>query len=119
LVAARAHRHGTAAHAEGVFGGVVPQRSTGPALALLQLTDELHHTTYNVASGHATSNAEVITALQSVEPSFQFELPSAGDRPQTWLDITRLREDTGFQPRYDTVTGAADYIAWLRAGNTR
>ncbi|GAB2585233.1 NAD-dependent epimerase [Paractinoplanes abujensis] len=94
-------------------------RDAGRALALLQLTEHLRHTTYNVASGHATSNAEVVTALRSVEPSFRAELPSAGDRPRTWLDITRLREDTGFEPRYDTAAAAADYVAWLRAGNTR
>ncbi|WFE26562.1 NAD(P)-dependent oxidoreductase [Solwaraspora sp. WMMD791] len=94
-------------------------KDTGRALALLQLTDGLRHATYNVASGHATSNAEIITAIQSSEPGFQFELPSAGDRPYSWLDITRLREDTGFEPRYDTATAATDYIAWLRAGNTR
>lgn len=94
-------------------------KDAGRALALLQLTEELHHTTYNVASGRATSNAEVITAIRSVEPGFRFELPSAGARPQAWLDITRLREDTGFEPQYDTAAGAADYIAWLRAGNER
>ncbi|MDR7275222.1 NAD-dependent epimerase/dehydratase family protein [Catenuloplanes atrovinosus] len=94
-------------------------RDTGRALALLQLTDELRHSTYNVASGHATSNADVIAALRSVEPGFRAELPSAGPRPQRWLDITRLREDTGFQPRYDTAAAAADYVDWLRAGNDR
>ncbi|KAA0940506.1 NAD-dependent epimerase/dehydratase family protein [Streptomyces apricus] len=94
-------------------------KDTGRALALLQLADELHHSTYNVASGRATSNADVLTAIESVEPGFRWELPSAGARPVSWLDITRLREDTGFEPRYDTAAAAADYIAWLRAGNER
>jgi UDP-glucose 4-epimerase len=94
-------------------------KDTGRALALLQLADELHHSTYNVASGRATSNADVITAIQSVEPGFRWELPSAGARPVSWLDITRLREDTGFEPQYDTAAAAADYLAWLRAGNER
>lgn len=94
-------------------------KDTGRALALLQLADTLRHSTYNVASGRATSNAEIISALTSVEPAFAYELPSAGDRPVSWLDITRLREDTGFEPRYDTVAAAADYIAWLRAGHQR
>ncbi|MDT8913410.1 NAD(P)-dependent oxidoreductase [Amycolatopsis sp. PS_44_ISF1] len=92
---------------------------TGRALALLQLADELHHPTYNIASGRPTSNADVIEAIESVEPGFRFELPSAGPRPVSWLDITRLREDTGFRPRYDTAAAAAEYIAWLRAGNER
>jgi UDP-glucose 4-epimerase len=94
-------------------------KDTGRALALLQLAGKLNHNTYNVASGRATSNTDVITAINSVEPGFQYELPSAGDHPVNWLDITRLREDTGFEPRYDTAAAAADYIAWLRAGNER
>ncbi|GAA2846332.1 NAD-dependent epimerase [Actinoplanes cyaneus] len=94
-------------------------KDTGRALALLQLAGKLNHSTYNVASGRATSNVDVITAINSVEPGFQYELPSAGDHQVNWLDITRLREDTGFEPRYDTAAAAADYIAWLRAGNER
>ncbi|MFG1996391.1 NAD-dependent epimerase/dehydratase family protein [Actinoplanes sp. NPDC048988] len=94
-------------------------KDTGRALALLQLAPKLSHSTYNVASGRATSNADVITAIRSVEPEFRCDLPSGGNRPVSWLDITRLREDTGFEPRYDTAAAAADYIAWLRAGNQR
>lgn len=94
-------------------------KDTGRALALLQLTEELHHSTYNVASGHPTSNADVVAAIASVEPGFAQELPSAGEQPVSWLDTTRLREDTGFAPRYDTAAAAADYLAWLRAGNDR
>jgi UDP-glucose 4-epimerase len=93
-------------------------KDTGRGLALLQLTEKLNHTTYNVASGRATSNADVIAALQSIEPSFSVELPSA-PAPVSWQDITRLREDTGFEPQYDTATAAADYVNWLRAGNER
>jgi UDP-glucose 4-epimerase len=33
------------------------------------------------------------------------------------LDISRLREDTGYQTGYETERAAADYIAWLRAGH--
>ena len=94
-------------------------KDTGRALALLQLAEELHHSTYNVASGRATSNADVVTAINSVEPGFQCDLPSGADRSVSWLDITRLREDTGFEPQYDTAAAAADYITWLRAGNQR
>ncbi|GIE72402.1 NAD-dependent epimerase/dehydratase family protein [Actinoplanes palleronii] len=94
-------------------------KDTGHALALLQLAGELRHTTYNVASGHTTSNADVIAAIASTEPGFGYQLPSAGARPVSWLDITRLRKDTGFEPRWDTAAAAADYIAWFRAGNER
>jgi len=35
------------------------------------------------------------------------------------LDISRLRQDTGYQPAYDTQSAVADYLAWLRAGHPR
>ncbi|MFS0703367.1 NAD-dependent epimerase/dehydratase family protein [Cellulomonas sp. 179-A 9B4 NHS] len=94
-------------------------KDTGRALASLQLAGQLHHTTYNVGSGRATSNTEVVAALTSVEPDFRWTLPSRGEHPVSWLDTTRLREDTGFAPRYDTAAAAADYVAWLRAGHER
>ncbi|GAB7036900.1 MULTISPECIES: NAD-dependent epimerase/dehydratase family protein [Catenuloplanes] len=93
-------------------------KDTGRAIALLQLADELRHATYNVASGRATSNAEVIAAIRDAVPDAAVDLPSAAvAAPRAWLDITRLRDDTGFTPEYDTTRAAADYIAWLRAGN--
>jgi UDP-glucose 4-epimerase len=94
-------------------------KDTGRAIALLALADRLDHRTYNVASGHATTNAEVAAAIRQVVPDAQVELPSGGETRQAWLDITRLREDTGYEPVWDIERAAADYIAWLRAGNER
>ena len=94
-------------------------KDTGRAMALLQLAGHLNHRTYNVASGHATSNAEVITAIKTVVPDARLELADGGDPRRSWLDITRLQQDTGYRPAYDLDRAAADYIAWLRAGNER
>jgi UDP-glucose 4-epimerase len=30
------------------------------------------------------------------------------------MDITRLREDTGFRPQYDVERAVPDYVSWLR-----
>jgi hypothetical protein len=50
------------------------------------------------------------------------ELPEgrspAGSGQPPCLDITRLRQDTGYQPAYDTGRAVADYLAWLREGPT-
>ncbi|KAF4408544.1 NAD-dependent epimerase/dehydratase family protein [Streptomyces lycii] len=89
------------------------------AIALLQLTDRLNHSTYNVASGRATTNAEVIAAIRKVIPGARIDLPAGGSTPQSHLDITRLRQDTGYRPAYDTERAAADYISWLGAGHER
>jgi UDP-glucose 4-epimerase len=61
----------------------------------------------------------VIAAIREAVPEAELDLPADTGRPGTALDITRLRQDTGFEPEYDTVRAAADYIAWLRAGNER
>ncbi|WP_432840117.1 NAD-dependent epimerase/dehydratase family protein [Dactylosporangium sp. CA-092794] len=89
------------------------------AIALLQLAGRLHHRTYNVASGRATTNAEVIAAIRRVVPDARIDLPTGGTGQYTCLDITRIRQDTGYRPVYDAERAAADYIGWLRAGNER
>jgi UDP-glucose 4-epimerase len=94
-------------------------KDCGRAIALLQLADQLRHRTYNVASGRATTNAEVIAAIKKVVPDARIELPTGGTGQPSYLDITRLQQDTGYRPAYDTERAAADYIAWLRAGNER
>lgn len=94
-------------------------KDTGRAIALLQLAGRLNHRTYNVASGRVTTNADIIDAIHEVEPHTVLELAPGSGRPGNPLDITRLRDDTGFEPEWDTPRSAADYIAWLRAGNAR
>lgn len=92
-------------------------KDTGRAIALLQLAERLGHRTYNVASGRATTNAEIIAAIGRSVPGARVDLPTGGDPRQNYLDITRLQEDTGFKPEYDTERAVADYVDWLRAGN--
>jgi UDP-glucose 4-epimerase len=94
-------------------------RDCGRAIALLQTAAKLNHRTYNVASGRATSNAEIIAAIKDVVPDAEVDLPTGGTGGRTWLDITRLHQDTGYEPAYDTRRAVADYLDWLRAGNER
>ncbi|MEV4358289.1 NAD(P)-dependent oxidoreductase [Nonomuraea sp. NPDC049625] len=96
-------------------------KDCGRALALLQLADRLAHRTYNVASGRATTNGEVAAAIRKLVPGARVGLPEGRDpaAQNTWLDITRLREDTGYEPAYDPERAVADYLAWLRAANER
>jgi UDP-glucose 4-epimerase len=94
-------------------------KDTGRAIALLQTASNLTYRTYNVASGRATTNAEVSAAIKSVIPGADVDLPDGTPRPQTYLDISRIHADTGYEPEYDTEHAAADYIAWLQSGNHR
>jgi UDP-glucose 4-epimerase len=94
-------------------------KDTGRAIALLQLADRLNHRTYNVGSGRATTNGEIAGAIRKVVPDARVDLPAGGGAPHMVFDIDRLRQDTGYRPEYDTERAAADYLAWLRAGNAR
>jgi UDP-glucose 4-epimerase len=94
-------------------------KDTGRAIALLQITEHLTHRTYNVASGRLTTNADIIDAIHTLEPDLHLDLPQGNNGPGIVLDITRLHDDTGYQPEYDTTRAAADYIAWLQAGHGR
>ncbi|MCO5973845.1 NAD-dependent epimerase/dehydratase family protein [Actinoallomurus soli] len=98
-------------------------KDCGRAIALLQTAPSLHHRTYNVGSGHVTKNAEVVEAIRTVIPDAANDLP-AGRGPDApgedqYLDITRLHQDTGFTPAYDTERAVQDYLAWLTAGHER
>jgi UDP-glucose 4-epimerase len=94
-------------------------KDCGRALARLQLAGHLRHRTYNVASGRATTYAQLIAAIRNLVPDTRLELPSGGTSRPSYLDITRLREDTGYQPSYNTDRAVADYLAWLEAGHER
>jgi UDP-glucose 4-epimerase len=91
------------------------------AIALLQVTETLHHQVYNVASGRPTKNQDIVEAIKKVLPDFQLELPPGpgGADPDAlpYQDITWLTQDTGYQPQYTTEQAIADYIGWLRVGN--
>lgn len=102
---------------------LVYARDCGRAIALLQLAGHLEHRVYNVAAGRSTSNGELAAAIGRLVPGTRIELPSGrdpeGQGRDIYLDIARLRADTGFRPAYDTERAVADYAAWLRAGNER
>jgi UDP-glucose 4-epimerase len=93
------------------------------AIALLQLAPRLSHRTYNIASGKVLTNREVAAAVRKLVPDARTGIPEghspAGSSQPACLDITRLREDTGYQPAYDTERAVADYLAWLREGHDR
>jgi nucleoside-diphosphate-sugar epimerase len=89
----------------------------GHAIALLMTTETLRHTTYNVSNGQPSTNREFAEAVQAIVPEADPNLlpgrqNGPGDDP--YLDITRLTEDTGFKPAFDTAAAVADYVSWRR-----
>lgn len=95
---------------------------TGQGVALAYLAERPAHRVYNVASGRSYVVAEVVEALRRVEPSAQVEVgpgqfeadPFQAGNLRGPLDITRAREDLGFEPRYSLEDGLRAYVDWWR-----
>jgi UDP-glucose 4-epimerase len=92
-------------------------KDCGRAIALLMLAERLNHGTYNVSAGRLVRNSEVAGAINATVPGADIALPAGrtpGRPPDNYMDITRLREDTGFRPEYDVEQAVPDYVNWLR-----
>ncbi|HWL99214.1 MAG TPA: NAD(P)-dependent oxidoreductase [Nocardioidaceae bacterium] len=92
-------------------------KDCGQAIALLMLTEQLNHRTYNVSTGRLVRYSEVVAAINAAVPGANITLPEGRnpDRPSdNYLEITRLREDTGFRPQYDVEHAVPDYVDWLK-----
>lgn len=84
--------------------------------AIATRIDSLRHGTYNLGTGRGTTVAEIIKSLQDasgVRMTPYVTGRRAGDPAQTIADVTRVREDTGWQARY-TIRDIAE-SSWLAA----
>ncbi len=90
------------------------------AIAMLHTAEKLQHSVYNVGSETAVPNLELVDTIKRVAPKFEAELPP-GHSPFLLpvMETRRLREDTGFYPKFDTYTAIQDYVEWLKAGNPK
>lgn len=89
-------------------------------IQLLHTTEKLNHQIYNVGGGRAVTNQEIVDAIRELIPDAN--LPMLEGRGPRWrsngyMDLARLKEDTGYTTRYEIPAAVADYITWLRAGN--
>ena len=91
------------------------------AIALLQTAEKLQYDVYNVGSGSATPNREVVEAVKRAVPNFKVELPPGHFPfpPLPLMETKRLQEDTGFVPNFDIQSAIRHYVDWLKAGNPK
>jgi nucleoside-diphosphate-sugar epimerase len=89
--------------------------------AAILLADRLGYDAYNVGWGRGTSAEQAVAALGRIVPRLRVEW--CPERLSPWsgagatagpLRCDRLRQDLGWQPRYDLDSGLAEYIEWLR-----
>jgi len=103
-------------------------RDVARAMALLLKRPELRGRIYNLGYGKLTSIGEFAAAIRQALPETEIHL---GDGPgpltstktpmdiNACVDITRLREETGFAPEYDSRRAVEHYLEWAGTGNYR
>jgi UDP-glucose 4-epimerase len=61
---------------------------------------------------------ELVDAVMKAAPDARIELkPGAnpnGNPANNYLDLTRVKDEFGFEPRYPIERGLPDYIEWLK-----
>lgn len=108
-------------------GGIVPFEEDGGdfcyvkdcarGIQMVHMGENLRHTVYNVAGGKTVTSKDLADAVKRVIPDAQLAMkPGKGPtwRPNPYQDLTRAREDVGYEPQYDVFSGMADYLEWLR-----
>lgn len=94
------------------------------AFCALTLAERVSHTLYNVSAGSAHSLRAIAAAVAELLPGLVWEpvaTPEAANlvvHPPSErgpMDLSRLRDDLGFTPRYGLREGLAAYLAWLSA----
>lgn len=95
------------------------------ALTLLLKAPRLRHRIYNLGYGKLTSIGAFADAIKQLLPDAEVHLgDSSGPLTSTrtpmdihaCVDISRLREETGFAPEYDVCRGVEHYVEWARGG---
>jgi UDP-glucose 4-epimerase len=85
---------------------------------LVHLADTLKYPVYNVGGGRAFRMQEVADAVLETIPTAKAELKPGsnprGNPKDNYLELSRVKEEFGFTPRFPIERGVPDYIDWLR-----
>ena len=94
------------------------------AVRLLLDADSLPHRVFNLSGGHVYPLSDVTRTLQELLPDCEFQWVKEGEQADVTLDnmperspldITRLREDVGYQSAYTLKQGLTTALPWWRA----
>jgi UDP-glucuronate 4-epimerase len=72
---------------------------------------------YNIGRGQPVPLLEIIGSIEQAtgKPATLVMRPKQpGDVDQTFADISRLRDETGFAPRVSLAEGIAEFVSWFR-----
>lgn len=99
-------------------------KDVASAVVALLEKDRPSHGAYNLSYGKLYTLEDVLEVFEALEPSFRYEVIAqqepahvAYDETEQRgpMDVTRLREDIGYEPRYDLESGIRAYMDWLQS----
>jgi UDP-glucose 4-epimerase len=90
-------------------------KDTAAGIHLVHAAPTLRHRIYNIGSGQATRNSELVDAVREVVPSFEAELLPGGDAANRYMDLSRISSELGYKPTIGVKGGLAEYVDWLRS----
>ena len=89
------------------------------AIGMIHLTKEPKDKVYNIATGKSHTLKEVTEVINKLIPDSHIELKGESPpRDPFILDVSRLRDEFGYQPKYDLEHGIQEYIDWIVRGKT-
>ncbi|MBJ7275814.1 MULTISPECIES: NAD-dependent epimerase/dehydratase family protein [Marinobacter] len=98
-------------------------RDTAHALILASQVENVQHRIFHIGSGEGRSLRDFAESVTKVIPEARIQIGDGldylnlGRQMYAIFDITRAKEELGFQPRYTTDTAVEDYIALVRTLN--
>jgi len=95
-------------------GDVCYVKDSALGIQLVHAAPTLRHRIYNVGSGQATRNADLVSAIREVVPEFHAELLPGGDADNRYMDLSRISTELGYQPEFGVERGLAEYVDWVR-----
>ena len=87
------------------------------AIQLLQTENKLSHRVYNISNDAPLNYREFAELVKKIVPGTEINLQAGQgprNRPNAYMDNTRIREEVGYRPEYNPERAIAEYIDWLR-----
>lgn len=100
-------------------------RDIAYGMGLVIRAPSLKHHIYNLGSGRSVTYGEIARAAEKAIPGFKVNLRKSDpgsiefhvrevNMGNFFMDISRIRDELGYEPRYSTERAIAEYTDWLR-----
>jgi UDP-glucose 4-epimerase len=98
---------------------LIYHKDSANGVVLASMTENLSHSVFNIGSGTGCTLMDFAAAVRRIYPQAEIEIGPGLDflmknfNTYSVFDISRAKEDLGFEPRYDLDKGVADYIEMM------